>query len=1141
MANYTVTTAQNIDALTVRTGTRAGVSWTRSGTTVTCTLVPHQLLTGSLAQVTVSSDTGAVPLGSKSVTSTGSDTFTFTGVNTGATSGTLTFTQPDTLSINGGTLTIDEDTRCGPNTNRGAALGTITMSATLGGTVNIDATAVRLIAYNTGTGNAPAAGTVISQGGTTGKLICVMSAINAVPTVTGAAMPASGFIKVKQVSGAYATGALTGIGASATAADVAGWIDIVGADGSTVTASRLNSFNITGDWFSLGTASGSRATTYQLPTSGFATYYIPGVWVETAVADVYEFYPNAGTVTALLANIATDAIRGRFCWVTVASGLLRFGHDGTNSTGGYLPPAGRKIRIPNILTHCVTVAAQANYVLPNSTLATRYDFTTTGGANITFNKCSLNWYPSFLQAYGVSITDTAIMTQLTLAEIATAVTLNNVGVGQEAANAQNALIMSLCPNGGTATNCVWTRAGAPGSGAYVVAMNDVSDYVSTDERAHHLVFRSNAASGVLTATRNIDCTWHSPVWGGRAAFVTCSGMTINDVGYYDHPATTTTTSFPVSAIDISGACQNTTIDGLHFNGLVMCQPYTALLNIAAASCVNTKLRNVGTAAAPLSLGDARREGQAWTRATTTATVTSTAHGLKVNDIIYVITSDSVAAIIVSAKTVASVPTANTFTFACLNAGAASGVLSYEPTMTSGVVTSATGSASVNTSVQRVYAAQTRGVLFTFDNSNSTALIEDVWGAPYQNTVAASSNMRARKTKGVPTYAAQTGKYGAHFEDGYTTNPAPTLSALAWTRATTTATVTAAGHGKRTGDSVVVTVSSDTSAVALGVRTVTVLTSSTFTITATNAGAASGTLTIHDATARMGIVMNEASAATSAQVTLEAGTPAFTSAGTVYMPVINDRVLWEMPETVYGYSSIPIIESVLTGGGALTNFDITYAIDTGSGFSAHKNLSYPRAGASGSNGASTFTVTDATGVAVDDYVFGTSIGPNAKVTLVVGNTITVDRPNIGTVSGIARFNHLPSETISATTGFKLQIRIKTTTTNATAITSLYWWLSHVAANELVQYPLDTATYTINGLIAGSEVRAYTGTDPSTAVEIGGIENSGTSFAFEHSSGGENGYIVVMRNDYEAILISVTYTTVDQELLVQPRFDRNYENL
>lgn len=67
----------------------------------------------------------------------------------------------------------------------------------------------------------------------------------------------------------------------------------------------------------------------------------------------------------------------------------------------------------------------------------------------------------------------------------------------------------------------------------------------------------------------------------------------------------------------------------------------------------------------------------WTRATTTATVTSVAHGLSVGDTIFVSDSSALTAITNGTKTVATAPDADTFTFTCLNAGAASGTLTYD--------------------------------------------------------------------------------------------------------------------------------------------------------------------------------------------------------------------------------------------------------------------------------------------------------------------------------------------------------------------------------------------------------------------------------------------------------------------------------
>lgn len=96
-----------------------------------------------------------------------------------------------------------------------------------GGLIIFDASNVRLIPYDTGAGNVPAADTIISQGGITSKLLGVWSAINSAPTAAGSPMPATGYIKVRQKAGGnYAAGALTGISANATGADVAGWIEI---------------------------------------------------------------------------------------------------------------------------------------------------------------------------------------------------------------------------------------------------------------------------------------------------------------------------------------------------------------------------------------------------------------------------------------------------------------------------------------------------------------------------------------------------------------------------------------------------------------------------------------------------------------------------------------------------------------------------------------------------------------------------------------------------------------------------------------------------------------------------------------------------------------------------------------------------
>ena len=94
----------------------------------------------------------------------------------------------------------------------------------------------------------------------------------------------------------------------------------------------------------------------------------------------------------------------------------------------------------------------------------------------------------------------------------------------------------------------------------------------------------------------------------------------------------------------------------------MTQPYSWILNVWAAWCSQIFLRNIGTYASPLSLGKERVDLQPRTRVTTVATVTSVWHWFVTGNSIFVVVSSDTGAITVSAKTITSIPTADTFTF-----------------------------------------------------------------------------------------------------------------------------------------------------------------------------------------------------------------------------------------------------------------------------------------------------------------------------------------------------------------------------------------------------------------------------------------------------------------------------------------------
>lgn len=1083
----------------------------------------------------------------------------------------------DIIDTNGFNFTIDQDSRYGLTGTTSTSFAGMTINASKGGNITIDGRNVRLIPYNSGSGNVPAWNTSITQGGASGKLIAVYSSLTSAPTATGAAMPASGYIKVKGWNGtAYGSGALTGIGATATGADVAGWIEVVADESATVTANRLGTFAAYGAWYEfLGvTTDGTRATTYQIPTNGSLTY-VAGVWVQSASASitaasysagsitytaaghgfsvgqdvtitgatsgyncadsvitsktadtftvaasdpggswtsggsayVYEFYPNAGSRSALVAQIQTDAVRGKWCWISTG-GLVRFGHDGTNSTGGYIVPSGRKLRVPNVFLQNCTTAARTVNALPNATLGTRYDFTTTGGGAVVMDKVCCGWYLSLAQAYSVNLKYVATFEAMTISETASALTMWDVGVGQTGtANTQIGLTFSLMFAGGTIRNCTISRIAQAASGAYVESWADMTGFTVTNHKTFSLTKAANATTGAITMTRILASTFEDcqSIGAGRYLLIGCNYVTFSKTTYADNLATTTGTSIPMYAWDIgTAACYNMKFDGLSWGGLDLVQPYSGVLNVGVAGCQNIKLRNLGTAASPLDMGGSYVSAT-WTRSTTTMTITKTAHGLKAGDLIAVNMCSDASSLLggvlttttATLKSVASVTDANTFTHTCANAGQTTGQnMRYHPCMAGVLVNFTAGAAANGVYIQRCYTPHLRtGILGSVDNSSKNIVLEDVWGTDWGVQLMPQLNGFTRGMQSTPALTAQTSCYGTHFADYYTTaNLGPTSSA-SWSRSTTTCTVTSNDHGLRVGDQVLVTVTSDSAAVVLGVKTLTQITASaspvnvgnTFQFTCLNAGSASGTLSFTPLNGRVAIQMNEPTDDTANQVALTGGA-AFTSAGTLYMPTIGQSATFTADKAIRGHGSFPIAEAVMAGG-TIGNYDIAYSLDDGVTW---RNLYYPRAGGGGSNGSTNVTMTSTTGVQVGDYVWGTNIAPNAKVTSITNSTtVVVDTANIGTVSGTLRFNHLPSETVAdATVGFDLKVKITTSTTNTTAISSLYFFTNSNSTHRAATYPLDLATVSLSNIVSGSDTVILASN--STTVIASTDADAGTTF-------------------------------------------------
>jgi hypothetical protein len=1064
----------------------------------------------------------------------------------------------DVYNINGGYLTVDQDSRYGLNNSTSATMLTIACSASLGGSVIFKADKVRLIYFNSGAGNVPAYNTTISQGSASGLLIGVYSALNVAPTTPGSAMPTTGYIKIKQWNDvAFASGALTGISASCTtdpitgvAADRVGWIEPVGEEAGTLTLNRLNNTSnklAQGDWFEIGTTDGNRSTTYQIPSNGVNQYH-GGVWVETSTAGVYEFYSTTSD-TAEDTKVATSERKGKFCWISTA-GLLRFGHDGTNSSGGYCPPTGRKIRIPNVFMQSATAAARTQNSF-NATIGSRFRLVTTAAGLVDVDKISSAWnFLNLTNCAQISLTNSGFINRMGISNNANPLTMTNVGIGQVQVEGNGVLQFSACLEGGTLTD-IWAGRGRwSGSNNYGIVFSNSSDFTCTNINVYGTSNRTSSHFPLYISSSNriyID----GGAFNGRIWVNIATDVEIKNFKWWESPFQTNTTAG--DNLMIISTCTNGLFENIDVADGDM--PTTVMFSITSL-CANVKVRNVGTYADPITTGLTSFTNASTSRATTTATVTTaTAHGLRTGQQVIVWQTD-IAGITNGAKTV-TVTSTTTFTFTCLNSGLTTGYVNYVPTQQTSVTTITN---SENVKLQNIHVSGTRSNIYTANNTNKNIYIENVTeqGNPNLNVGAAgATNLRLDSVTDTPNVGAvQSAVYGSHFQSGFQydlSTPVLVGTGVSWTRSTSTITVTSPNHGLITNTIIQILDSSNPQATLSGrTRTITVTGKDTFTYGGAASGTTSGTLDYRVADSKLTLLMNEPNADTDSLFTVNSGTPLFTGAGTWSALVAGDQATWEMERYIIGFTGIPYMLPWWTlGGGNEINYRLEYDIDRGSGFSGtFRNWFFPTSAGATTSGSPTVTMTSTTGVAVGDYIFGQGIPNGTKVQSVDNaTTITLDTNANSTATGQSLFfNYAPNEATFPSTGVKFKLRITLVNASTQPISFVYMPLTSDATSRAELYPQDveTVNFTLSGLPTGTTVALYDSTD--TELQRNDNITSGV-FSYDYIHSGSDitdVYYVIWHEDYvpfksapfdlTATDLGLSYTPVDDTVYDAAYTDR-----
>jgi len=504
----------------------------------------------------------------------------------------------ESITINGGAVRIDSDVRWN---QQAAVFGNLTLSASLGGALMIDGRDVWEVPFSASSGTVPTQNALGSNGvtggtsGATGEMLRVWATGSLDPAAAGGAMPATGWIKLRSKTGTFQNGETITLpgGATITASGPGkrSWLHVVGAAGSSITVSRLSTFWVDGDWYELGTTNGLDNQTLQYPVADGC----PAIWIETDVGSgVYEVWLNGGPGTASLWS-TTDS-RGKFFVCAPATGIITLAQRG-GANNGLRPAAGLRVRIPNVLMSSSSSANWNANIGSTADPTTLYTFSASSTGSISLGYISSNWYLRAADSYGLSLTNSGVACGVTITNLKTSPTLNNVGIGVYTSTAQ---IYGLTLTG--------QFAGASLTDVSVTRFTFVPNSVCFDV--------VNGQNINLTRLRVVaNCPFPFRVQGADTVTITdfsgirnsggnvigsCTNVTITNPSVsHQLSGISISTSFG-SSFDISN-CADLFIDGFAgtFSGVAATNSVNSLYNLTG--CNRVEIRNIGTVATPLNM------------------------------------------------------------------------------------------------------------------------------------------------------------------------------------------------------------------------------------------------------------------------------------------------------------------------------------------------------------------------------------------------------------------------------------------------------------------------------------------------------------------------------------------------------------
>jgi hypothetical protein len=258
-------------------------------------------------------------------------------------------------------------------------------------------------------------------------------------------------------------------------------------------------------------------------------------------------------------------------------------------------------------------------------------------------------------------------------------------------------------------------------------------------------------------------------------------------------------------------------------------------------------------------------------------------------------------------------------------------------------------------------------------------------------------------------------------------------------------------------------------------------------------------------------------------------------------------------TVTSSSTFTFAQTGSGASGSLTALyvmNVEYQIDknVGTGYNGTwKNLVRPKYAPQITNASAVVTMNSTTGLAVNDYVWSSTIAdfPSGTRIQSIDSATQITLTANAAATSTARvlyFSQLPNESIVAADGFKMKWRFTAATPHSRlSLTYVHVFTSStLVAQQAISYPLDTFNLTLTGLKNPTEVRVF---DAGTTVEIGGSENitSGSVTIPIDAGTYPTVDISVLALGYQNFrLTDIDMTTGDLSIPIQQIIDRQYLN-